>query len=226
MADERFRLWIRYTKEGRLAYLSHLEVARCLERCIRRAGLPFMVSQGFSPHMRTSFGWALPVGVSSQDEYVEVMLYEYVPPQKVIESFDGVLPMGMRILDAWYVSSKSKSLVDEFPYSIYECKFSCVDAGVSPKELAKRVDEALSKLLEQGQLTVHRKKKDKVVKFEGLLCYRPVLVIGDDSRVEMTMTTFTEGKGALRPDLFCAELLKFDAGIVLNSICRVQQRRG
>ena len=60
MADPRlFRLRVTFRETGRLALLSHLEVARALERSVRRAGLPYAVSQGFSPHMRIAFGAAL-----------------------------------------------------------------------------------------------------------------------------------------------------------------------
>ena len=53
MADPRlFRLRVTFHETGRLAMLSHLELARALERAVRRAQLPFAVSQGFSPHMR------------------------------------------------------------------------------------------------------------------------------------------------------------------------------
>ena len=49
MADPRlFRLRVTFRETGRLALLSHLEVARALERSVRRAGLPYAVSQGFS----------------------------------------------------------------------------------------------------------------------------------------------------------------------------------
>lgn len=61
MADPRlFRLRVTFRETGRLAMLSHLELARALERAVRRAQLPFAVSQGFSPHMRIAFGAALP----------------------------------------------------------------------------------------------------------------------------------------------------------------------
>ena len=53
-----FRLRLTFAKQGRLAMLSHLEVARALERTVRRAGLPYAVSQGFSPHMLIAFGAA------------------------------------------------------------------------------------------------------------------------------------------------------------------------
>ena len=48
MADPRlFRLRVTFHETGRLAMLSHLELARALERAVRRAQLPFAVSQGF-----------------------------------------------------------------------------------------------------------------------------------------------------------------------------------
>ena len=73
MADPRlFRLRVRYAKSGRLALLSHLEVVRALERAVRRARLPFAVTNGFSPHMRIAFGAALPVGVGGSDEFFDL----------------------------------------------------------------------------------------------------------------------------------------------------------
>ena len=81
MADPRnFRLRVEFCKQGRLALLSHLEVARALERAVRRAGLPFAISQGFSPHMKIAFGAALPVGVGGLHEVFDLQLTRYVLP--------------------------------------------------------------------------------------------------------------------------------------------------
>ena len=50
MTDPRlFRLRATFVEEGRLAMLSHLEVAHTLERVVRRAGLPFAISQVVPP---------------------------------------------------------------------------------------------------------------------------------------------------------------------------------
>ena len=81
MADPRlFRLRVTFRETGRLAMLSHLELARALERAVRRAQLPFAVSQGFSPHMRIAFGAALPVGVGGTAEIFDLFLTRRVPP--------------------------------------------------------------------------------------------------------------------------------------------------
>lgn len=53
-----FRLRVRYGKRDRLKYLGHLEVIHTIERIVRRAGLPYAVTQGFSPHMRVGFSSA------------------------------------------------------------------------------------------------------------------------------------------------------------------------
>ena len=82
MAD--FRLRVTYAETGRLVMLSHLEIARALERAVRRAGLPYAVSQGFSPHMKQAFGSALPVGVGGLEEIFDVSLTDYVPPEEAL----------------------------------------------------------------------------------------------------------------------------------------------
>lgn len=217
MSDATFRLRINYTKERRLRYLSHLETIRCLERCIRRAGLPFAVSEGFSPHMRTAFGWALGVGIASTDEYLDLWLTEYVPAQKVLDAFEGTLPDGMRILGAQYVASSDKSLTEEFPRSQYICEF---EAG---EELLDAANEALCALLDRGELLVIRKKKEKTVSFEGLLENVPRFEVSQDGKLFFEMRTFTEGKGSLRPDLFCAELAKMNPELEQVRITRCKQ---
>lgn len=268
MNEQRFRLRICYAKTGRLRYLSHLETMRCLERSIRRAGLPFLVSQGFSPHMRTSFGWALPVGVSSQCEYIDVLVGEFVEPDEVREMLSASMPPDMQAQDVRYVDSAARCLEEEFPYSVYVCEFvleaPATDAGEAGRlasvlaadasmaaatagsadaatgeaadvseaggDLLANVRTALDEVLNRGNMVVRRKKKDKVVEFEGLLVGTPDLALRQRSAacecpaVEMRLTTFTEGQGSLRPDLFCGEIVAASGGTLsVRSIERIMQ---
>ncbi|HEX6240911.1 MAG TPA: TIGR03960 family B12-binding radical SAM protein, partial [Polyangiales bacterium] len=70
------RVRIAYTKLGRAAYRSHLDLVRLLPRIFRRLDLPMYYSQGFHPKPEMTFGPALPLGVASQAEYVDVKLVE------------------------------------------------------------------------------------------------------------------------------------------------------
>jgi radical SAM family uncharacterized protein/radical SAM-linked protein len=70
------RVRIAYTKLGRAAYRSHLDLVRLLPRIFRRLDLPLYYSQGFHPKPEMTFGPALPLGVASHAEYVDVKLVQ------------------------------------------------------------------------------------------------------------------------------------------------------
>ncbi|OLN26022.1 Fe-S oxidoreductase [Desulfovibrio sp. DV] len=76
--DAHFRVW--YAKHGSAIYLSQLELGRVIERSLRRAGLKPSFSAGYHPLPQISFGRALPVGVSSQAEWLGIFLREAVSP--------------------------------------------------------------------------------------------------------------------------------------------------
>jgi radical SAM-linked protein len=70
------RVRIMYTKLGRAAFRGHLDLVRLLPRIFRRLDLPMYYSQGFHPKPEMMFGPALPLGVASFAEYVDVKLIE------------------------------------------------------------------------------------------------------------------------------------------------------
>jgi radical SAM family uncharacterized protein/radical SAM-linked protein len=70
------RVRIMYTKLGRAAFRGHLDLVRLLPRIFRRLDLPMFYSQGFHPKPEMMFGPALPLGVASFAEYVDVKLIE------------------------------------------------------------------------------------------------------------------------------------------------------
>ena len=70
------RLRVRFSKTGKIRFIGHRDVARVIERAVRRTGLPVAYSEGFSPRMRMSFGLALPTGYESDGEFVELPLVD------------------------------------------------------------------------------------------------------------------------------------------------------
>ena len=109
MADpRRFRLRVRYRKAGRLAMLSHLEITHALERIVRRSGLPFALSEGFSPHMKMAFGPALPVGVGGEQEVFDVLLTSYVAPDRALSALVEAAPEGLAPIQATYVEPSAR----------------------------------------------------------------------------------------------------------------------
>lgn len=89
-----------FTKLGEMKYISHLDLMRLWGRALRRAGIPFALSQGFSKHPRISIKRALKLGIESENEEAEFILREELPANVFIEKLRGELPDGVMIREA------------------------------------------------------------------------------------------------------------------------------
>ncbi|HSZ48863.1 MAG TPA: TIGR03936 family radical SAM-associated protein [Streptosporangiaceae bacterium] len=94
------RLVIRYAKHGRMRFASHRDIARAVERGVRRAGLPVAYSAGFSPHPKISYQGGAPTGAASEAEYLEIALTAALDPDEVRSRLDAALPDGIDVIEA------------------------------------------------------------------------------------------------------------------------------
>ncbi|MDR1018110.1 MAG: TIGR03936 family radical SAM-associated protein [Lachnospiraceae bacterium] len=99
---------IKFSKNGSLIYIGHLDVMRYFQKAIRRAGLPIAFSEGFSPHMIMSFAQPLGVGMYSEGEYFDIELLEYIEPKKAIDDLNKVMADGIKIKNFVYISDDKK----------------------------------------------------------------------------------------------------------------------
>lgn len=111
---------LRWSKQGKLRFVSHHDEALIFERSARRAGLPLAYSKGFSPHPKISFGSGLPVGFASEVELLDVSLTENMEPGELIAAFNSGLPAGFEILAASELTSGSVSLGVAITAAAYE----------------------------------------------------------------------------------------------------------
>jgi len=133
---------LRYAKLGRLVALSHLETIHTLVRAVRRAGLPVAFSQGYHPKPKVSFGPALPVGVESLCEYLDLELVGVAEAAQVAERLARELPEGFRILEAQPVDPREPSVSEAQRAVHYRAEFPA--EGFGPEDLARRVEAFLS----------------------------------------------------------------------------------
>ncbi|BAN76856.1 MULTISPECIES: TIGR03936 family radical SAM-associated protein [Adlercreutzia] len=188
MADPRlFRLRVTFHETGRLAMLSHLELARALERAVRRAQLPFAVSQGFSPHMRIAFGAALPVGVGGTAEIFDLFLTDYVPAPRALTALQEASPADLYPTEARYIEARDAAASVALPVSTYEVVLS----------------EAPRAVVVPEAITVVRKKKEKTLVPSDFLV-GPVSLDGATVRFSLE----AKPTGSLRADAFARELVR------------------
>ena len=91
------RMRLQYAKRGRMRFASHRDLARALERAIRRAGVPIAFSAGFTPHPKISYIGAAPTGAASEAEYFEIGLAGRVDVEALRLALDAALPAGVDV---------------------------------------------------------------------------------------------------------------------------------
>ncbi len=121
--EVRTHVRVRYAKQGRLVALSHLELMHTLLRSIRRAGLPVAFSQGFHPKPRVSFGPALPVGVESLCEHMDLELVGLEDARQVGDRLARELPPGLTLLSADLLDPRAPSISESQRAVHYRAEF-------------------------------------------------------------------------------------------------------
>jgi len=118
---QRYRAY--YTKKGLARFLARQDVVRLFQMGIKACGFPVLFSKGFSPRPVLQFGPALPLGVESEAEVLDLWLVEPL-------SLDGFfkmnqhLPEGVEVYEFSEVGSSDKSLSVLFPCARYQVQIN------------------------------------------------------------------------------------------------------
>ncbi|MBO0835105.1 MAG: DUF2344 domain-containing protein [Actinobacteria bacterium] len=117
-----------------MRFASHRDIARAVERGVRRAGLPVALSAGFSPHPKISYSGGAPTGAASEAEYLEISLTESLDPAAVRSRLDAALPDGIDVTEVADLAVAQAPLLEASDWQI-------VLPGV-PREAAASAAEA------------------------------------------------------------------------------------
>ena len=145
------RLRITFVKNENMQYTSHLDVHRTWERTFRRANLPLAYSQGYRPKPRINLGSALPLGITSECEIVDVWMEEPMDVTEINNSLVEALPPGLEIIKLEEINLKYPSLQSQITSSEYliTLTFPIPD-----------IDNKIDKLLSSEVLIRERRGKD------------------------------------------------------------------
>ncbi len=194
--QELFRLRVAYPKQGRLRHLGHLEVLRTVERSVRRAGLPYAVTQGFSPHMRVAFASALPTGTASRAEYYDLYMTAYVPAPAALERLQAATPEDLAPFAAAYVGLREPALTAALTRAVYRVSLAYAP-GAAPS--LDTVRGALAETAALEYIEYMRGKKPKRMDVARTLVTASVEEGGDG--LVLMLDTRSSNEGALRPEV-------------------------
>jgi len=91
------RLRAEYKVGSDLKFLGTLDMMNMMGRALRRASIPFALSEGFNPHIKFSMGTVLPVGVWGENEYFDIELAQDMDPVEFVDRLNKVLPDAMKV---------------------------------------------------------------------------------------------------------------------------------
>ena len=74
---------VKFSKHGAMRFIGHLDVMRYFQKAIRRAGLPIVFTEGFSPHMVMSFASPLGVGLKARANIWTLRFPAPSPPRRL-----------------------------------------------------------------------------------------------------------------------------------------------
>ena len=111
-----FSYRVRFTKTGRMRFLSHHDLMRLFERAMRRTGLPLRMTEGYNPHPVIAFPTALGLGIESLDEILEFELTSWTSPKGIEKVLGEQLPEGVTVASAEAFDRKQRSFVNFVEY--------------------------------------------------------------------------------------------------------------
>lgn len=104
------RLRVEYNVGPELKFLANLDMMHLMERALRRAGIPYYLSEGFNPHIRMSMGTVLPVGIWGKHEYFDLDLAQ-MDLEIFTYNMNEALPAPLTITDCQVIEESAPSLM-------------------------------------------------------------------------------------------------------------------
>ncbi|NDJ76905.1 MAG: DUF2344 domain-containing protein [Chloroflexi bacterium] len=139
------RIRIQFGKSGFLRFVGHLDLAQTWERILRRAGIPLEYSQGFNPRPRMQFAAALPVGVTSESEFLDAWLLHKLEgdfPAEWVARLAATCPSGLVVYTISDVPIRDPALPTRVTSAEYV--LSPLDAALGANMLRERALEILA----------------------------------------------------------------------------------
>ncbi|HRY12115.1 MAG TPA: TIGR03936 family radical SAM-associated protein [Syntrophomonadaceae bacterium] len=134
-------------------FLANLEMMHVMERALRRAGIPYHLSEGFNPHIRISMGTVLPVGIWGKKEYFDLEM-DPMDGAEFLRRMNQVLPPGIAITACRSLGMGARALMKSINAAEY-----AFQVNQRPAE----VEAAVQEIISQEEILVPSRGKKKNV---------------------------------------------------------------
>lgn len=149
------KIRIKFSKQGQMKFIGHLDVMRYFQKAIRRADVDIRYSEGFSPHQLMSFAAPLSVGLTSNGEYVDIDVNSTGSSREMVERLNQVSVEGFHVLSYKKLPEKAGNAMSLVAAADYTLQFR---PGYEPEDEAAWF-EGLAEFLKQPSIPITKKTK-------------------------------------------------------------------
>ena len=117
------KIRIKFSKQGEMKFIGHLDIMRYFQKAIRRAGVDVRYSEGFSPHQIMSFAAPLSVGLTSNGEYMDIEVLSTGSSEEMVNRLNQVSVDGIRVLSYRVLPEKTANAMSAVAAADYTLQF-------------------------------------------------------------------------------------------------------
>ena len=183
---------MKFAKEGRAKYISHLDLMHTMQRAMARCQMPLWFTEGFNQHAYVSVALPLSTGYSGECEFLDFNITSESVPVNAVEALNDVFPEGLRAIEIYPLADGGMK-VGAIAWSQYRITWgfeSPVPAGVIQDVralFARPVVEILKK----------SKRGEKTVNMRDLM---RDLTITEDGEDVVALVTTAAGNDNMSPE--------------------------
>lgn len=120
---------LKYARDSRVKYISHLDFIRTFHRTVRRAGLDMTFSQGFNPHPVMTIAMPLSVGITSNCEYMKIGFEGGYSEEEIKDRINKAFPKGFEVLAVVKTEGKTHDF-SKLDRALYKVEIECTGADI------------------------------------------------------------------------------------------------
>ncbi|MEM7793813.1 MAG: TIGR03960 family B12-binding radical SAM protein [Cyanobacteria bacterium P01_C01_bin.118] len=138
------RLRIRLGKLGDMALIGHLDLARMMDRAVRRAAIPISFTGGYHPGPRIAPANALPLGATSTGEVIDFELTEQMALSEFRQRLQAQLSDTLPIYDVEEVDIKAPSATKALEQADYLLSLTTESQDLTAADWQQWIDQVLA----------------------------------------------------------------------------------
>ncbi len=178
-----FTARLKFSKSGMASYLGHLDVQNSFMRAISLADVPVVYSQGFNRRPRISSGPALPLGYTSETEFIDILTFRRV--DSIVDDLNAQLPAGVEVKDVTWFDGRINAITSQINAVNQHIRFENDELQMSLEHLKQNFEQ-------RKNVYIERERKRRIISLDIKDYIQSIEIKGNSLEV---ISLVKDGKG-------------------------------